>query len=82
MDRQQPTDKEQIDDDGEFVLVDDYQSGEYRGFLLVQHVEHGLLLLHCTRKKNKGPHWQLPGGRIDETEFRVAAGKSIHSKHH
>ena len=41
----------------------------YRGFLFVQHEKHGLLLLHCTRKKNKPHHWQLPGGHIDKADF-------------
>jgi len=30
-------------------------------------------MLHCTRKKKKGPHHQLPGGHIDESEFLMAA---------
>jgi 8-oxo-dGTP pyrophosphatase MutT (NUDIX family) len=38
------------------------------------HRTHGLVLLHCTRKKEKGPHFQLPGGHVDEQEF-LAAGK-------
>ena len=54
------------------VLVD-FKKDDYRGFLLVQHEEHGLMLLRCTRKKNKPPHWQLPGGHVDEFEFQEAA---------
>ena len=50
------------------VLVD-YKKNDYRGFLFVVHEEYGLMLLRCTRKKNKPPHWQLPGGHIDEEEF-------------
>ena len=50
------------------VLVD-YRKNDYRGFLFVVHEEYGLMLLRCTRKKNKPPHWQLPGGHIDEEEF-------------
>ena len=42
---------------------------DYRGFLFVVHPKHGLLLLHCTRKKRKPPHWQVPGGHIDEPEL-------------
>mmetsp|Transcript_34205 Transcript_34205/g.50285 ORF Transcript_34205/g.50285 Transcript_34205/m.50285 type:complete len:211 (+) Transcript_34205:128-760(+) len=42
---------------------------DYRAFIFVTHQQHGLLLLHCTRKKKKGPHFQLPGGHIDEFEF-------------
>jgi len=57
------------------ILVDDYQTQDYRGFLLVRHETYGLMLLHCTRKKSKPPHWQLPGGHIDEPEFRRAAAE-------
>jgi hypothetical protein len=32
------------------------------------------MLLHCPRKKKMGPHFQLPGGHVDEHEF-LAAGK-------
>lgn len=45
---------------------------DYRGFVFVVHQNHGLLLLHCTRKKNKPPHWQLPGGHVDQDEFDTA----------
>jgi 8-oxo-dGTP pyrophosphatase MutT (NUDIX family) len=54
------------------VLVE-YRSVDYRGFLFVVHDVHGLMLLRCTRKKSKGPHWQVPGGHVDEPEF-LAAG--------
>lgn len=57
------------------VLVN-YKKNDYRGFLMVQHDEYGLMMLRCTRKKNKPPHWQLPGGHIDDFEFEEAA------KHH
>lgn len=53
------------------VLVD-YKSKDYRGFIFVVHPEWGLLLLHCTRKKQKVPHYQLPGGHVDEEEFQAA----------
>lgn len=49
---------------------------DYRGFVFVVHEEHGLMLLRCTRKKKKPPHWQLPGGHVDVDEF-LAAGRSI-----
>lgn len=45
---------------------------DYRAFLIAVHEKHGLLLLHCTRKKSKGPHWQLPGGHVDDFEFKEA----------
>mmetsp|Transcript_12863 Transcript_12863/g.24434 ORF Transcript_12863/g.24434 Transcript_12863/m.24434 type:complete len:230 (-) Transcript_12863:33-722(-) len=57
------------------VLVD-YKKNDYRGFIFLVHEEFGLLLLHCTRKKSKPPHWQLPGGHIDEDEFILAAKQS------
>lgn len=55
------------------VLVD-YKKTDYKGFLFVVHDDHGLMLLRCTRKKSKGPHWQVPGGHVDEPEF-IEAGK-------
>lgn len=53
----------------------DYQNIDYRGFAFAVHKVHGMLLLHCTRKAKKGPHFQLPGGHIDEYEFQYAAEK-------
>jgi 8-oxo-dGTP pyrophosphatase MutT (NUDIX family) len=55
------------------ILVD-YKSEDYRGFIFVVHEHHGLMLLRCTRKKSKPPHWQLPGGHVDEEEF-IKAGE-------
>jgi 8-oxo-dGTP pyrophosphatase MutT (NUDIX family) len=54
------------------VLVD-YKNKDWRGFLFVIHESHGLLLLYCTRKTSKGPHFQTPGGHVDEIEFLNAA---------
>jgi ADP-ribose pyrophosphatase YjhB (NUDIX family) len=28
------------------------------------------VILHCTRKKRKPPHYQLPGGHVDDCEFK------------
>ena len=56
------------------VLVD-YKQTDYRGFLFVVHDNHGLMLLQCTRKKQKGNHYQVPGGHVDEHEF-LEAGMS------
>jgi len=56
-------------------LLPDYKNIDYRGFAFVIHNVHGMLLLHCTRKKKKGPHYQLPGGHIDDFEFDYAAEK-------
>jgi 8-oxo-dGTP pyrophosphatase MutT (NUDIX family) len=49
--------------------VPDYKRVDYRGFVFAIHEAHGLLLLHCTRKPKKGPHYQLPGGHVDDYEF-------------
>ena len=51
----------------------DLMQADYRGFLFCVHAEHGYLLLHCTRKKKKPSHFQLPGGHIDAHEFQEAA---------
>ena len=58
----------------------DYKRVDYRGFIFVVHKQYGLMLLHCTRKKKKGPHFQLPGGHIDEHEFFEAAEESRDSE--
>ena len=50
----------------------DYRNIDYRGFIFAVHEQHGLMLLHCTRKPKKGPHFQLPGGHIDDFEFEAA----------
>lgn len=55
------------------VLVE-WRDVDYRGFVFVLHKAYGLMLLRCTRKMNKGPHWQIPGGHIDKKEF-LDAGK-------
>jgi hypothetical protein len=54
------------------ILVADYRTTAYRGFVFARHDEYGLLLLNCTRKKSKGSHWQVPGGRVDEVDFQNA----------
>uniref|UniRef100_A0A7R9ZTJ3 Nudix hydrolase domain-containing protein n=1 Tax=Pseudo-nitzschia arenysensis TaxID=697910 RepID=A0A7R9ZTJ3_9STRA len=48
----------------------DFSKNEYRAFCLLIHRKHGALLLHCTRKKKKPPHYQLPGGHIDHSDFK------------
>jgi 8-oxo-dGTP pyrophosphatase MutT (NUDIX family) len=53
------------------VLVE-YKKADFRSFLFVLHESYGLLLLHCTRKQCKPPHWQLPGGHVDKKEFKDA----------
>jgi 8-oxo-dGTP pyrophosphatase MutT (NUDIX family) len=58
------------------VVAVDHKSVDYRAFVFAVHAQHGLLLLHCTRKAKKGPHFQLPGGHVDEPEFLTAARTS------
>mmetsp|Transcript_36123 Transcript_36123/g.55139 ORF Transcript_36123/g.55139 Transcript_36123/m.55139 type:complete len:507 (+) Transcript_36123:98-1618(+) len=50
-----------------------YDGIDHRGFVFVVHDDYGLMLLHCTRKKKKGDHFQLPGGHVDDVEFKEAA---------
>ncbi len=56
----------------EIMNIPDYKKIDYRGFIFAVHRNYGLLLLHCTRKAKKGPHYQLPGGHIDNFEFEEA----------
>ena len=51
----------------------DFANTDYRGFIFAIHPDHGYILLHCTRKKKKPNHFQLPGGHIDDFEFKAAA---------
>jgi 8-oxo-dGTP pyrophosphatase MutT (NUDIX family) len=53
-------------------LNHDYSNDDYRAFLFAQHPIHGLLLLYCSRKKKKTPHFQAPGGHIDKEDFDAA----------
>jgi len=46
--------------------------GDYRAFIFAILDDWGMLLLHCTRKPKKGPHYQLPGGHVDAEEFHSA----------
>lgn len=56
-------------DDRLYSMTDFFVNKNYRSFVFATHEKHGILLLHCTRKKKKGPHFQVPGGHIDESEF-------------
>ena len=49
----------------------DYENNDYRGFCFLIHPKHGLLMLQCSKnKKNKpSPHFQVPGGHVDDFEF-------------
>lgn len=40
-----------------------------RAFLFLVHRKYGLLLLYITRKKSKGPHYQVPGGHVEQEDF-------------
>ncbi|KAL3775931.1 hypothetical protein ACHAW5_011321 [Stephanodiscus triporus] len=53
-------------------FVEKYAKDDYRAFIFATHPRYGILLLHCTRKKKKGPHFQAPGGRIDKEDFEYA----------
>ena len=48
----------------------DISTNDYRAFCLLIHRKQGAVLLHCTRKKQKPPHYQLPGGHVDSCEFK------------
>ncbi|XP_063901877.1 uncharacterized protein LOC135121495 [Zophobas morio] len=45
------------------------KSRDYRSFVFIEHVDFGLLLL-LAHKRNKGSHYQLPGGHIDTLEIQ------------
>lgn len=50
-------------------LYQDYMKDDYRAFVFATHPKYGFLLLYCDRKKNKPPHFQAPGGHVDEADF-------------
>ena len=64
---------EQQEDHDDDVTNLDFAKADYRGFVMAIHPEHGYMLLHCTRKKKKPNHFQLPGGHVDDFEFKDAA---------
>mmetsp|Transcript_27144 Transcript_27144/g.40077 ORF Transcript_27144/g.40077 Transcript_27144/m.40077 type:complete len:216 (-) Transcript_27144:615-1262(-) len=66
--------------DNTIVNVDELLKSNYRAFLFVVHRSYGTLLLHCTRKAKKGPHYQLPGGHVDETDFFIDGVRSRRSR--
>ena len=53
-------------------FVEKYVKDDYRAFIFATHPLYGILLLHCTRKKKKGSHFQAPGGHIDKEDFEDA----------
>jgi len=58
------------------VRYQDYVKADYRAFLFATHPTYGMLLLHCTRKKKKPPHFQAPGGHIDKEDFQDAISRT------
>jgi 8-oxo-dGTP pyrophosphatase MutT (NUDIX family) len=52
------------------ATIDLSQGVDYRAFGLLIHKTYGAILLHCTRKKKKPPHYQLPGGHVDADDFQ------------
>jgi hypothetical protein len=57
------------------VMVD-YKNNKYRGFVVVLHERHGVMLMHSSGipRDEASQHWQLPGGQVHECEF-IEAGK-------
>jgi hypothetical protein len=56
----------------------DFSDTDYKAFCLLIHKDVGAVLLLCTRKKKKPPHYQLPGGHVDGYEFKQVT-KSLSS---
>jgi hypothetical protein len=55
---------------------------DYRCFAVVLHASYGMLLLHSSKthkkkKKNKDPHYQVPGGRVEDYELRKHQNGSL-----
>ena len=55
------------------IMAAEFLKDDYRSFIFATHPVYGILLLRCTRKKNKGPHFQVPGGHVDNEDFEDAA---------
>ena len=54
------------------IMAAEFLKDDYRAFIFATHPLYGILLLRCTRKKNKGSHFQAPGGHIDKEDFEDA----------
>ena len=61
--------------------LEEYAKEDYRAFLFAVHPGHGMLLLHCTRKKKKPPHFQCPGGHVDKEDFEYVILNTPGSNH-
>ena len=57
-------------------MAEEFLKDDYRAFIFATHPLYGILLLRCTRKKNKGPHFQAPGGHIDKEDFEDAVSNT------
>jgi 8-oxo-dGTP pyrophosphatase MutT (NUDIX family) len=51
-----------------YIMEPRYQD-DFRAFVFATHPTYGMLLLYCTRKKSKPPHFQAPGGHVDKEDF-------------
>mmetsp|Transcript_2226 Transcript_2226/g.4795 ORF Transcript_2226/g.4795 Transcript_2226/m.4795 type:complete len:294 (+) Transcript_2226:36-917(+) len=60
---------------------EDYIKEDYRAFIFALHQTHGMLLLYCSRKKKKSPHFQAPGGHVDREDFQDAISRTSESSH-
>lgn len=58
---------------------DNNTNNKYSSFIFVIHEHYGMILLYCTRKKKKGPHYQIPGGHLDEADFHNSSIAPINS---
>jgi len=63
------------------VSSQDNTENDYRAFLFATHPTYGMLLLHCTRKEEKPPHFQAPGGHVDKEDFEDAIARSPGESH-
>ena len=61
------------------IKIDFSDTTDYKAFCLLIHQDVGAVLLHCTRKKKKPPHYQLPGGHVDGDEFTQVTKSSLSS---
>jgi 8-oxo-dGTP pyrophosphatase MutT (NUDIX family) len=74
--QQRREDEDDEEDDSQpkrMITTKDLIQSDYRAFIFCVHPHHGYMLLHCTRKKKKPSHFQLPGGHVDALEFEEAA---------
>lgn len=63
------------------IPYEDYVKGDYKAFVFATHPTYGMLLLYCTRKKTKPPHFQAPGGHVDREDFEETIANTPESSH-